>query len=207
MTTMKNVILLSIALLLSAGAAAAPVPTPQGSPARLVEELHAALLASMKSGRQQSCPQRFEALLPVVRASFDFPFIARLAVGRNWRRLDDDQRQALITAMTRMSAATYARHFDNFSGQRFETLEVRQSRETKAIVKTLLITDREKGDLDYICRKNPGGWRIVSVSARGVNDLSMKRAEYTRFLKDHDIAALVAKINAKTDRCTGGKTP
>ncbi len=181
--------------------ATAPAGGTDTSPSQVVEKLHTALLASMKSGDEQSCAQRFEALLPVVTASFDFPFIARLAVGRYWRKLEEAQQQALITALTRMSAATYARNFDSFSGQRFETLELKQSRKDKAVVKTLLIATREKVDLDYICRKSDDGWKIVSVAARGVNDLSMKRAEYTRFLEDHDITALIAKINAKMGKC------
>ncbi len=197
---MKKTLLMCTALAILLAAATPSVA--EETPAQLVEKLHAALLASMQSGDRLSCAQRFEALLPVVRASFDFAFIARLAVGRHWRSLTDAQRRALTTALTRMSAATYARNFDSFSGQRFETLETRQPKETKAVVKTLLITAREKVDLDYICRKTKNGWKIVSVSARGVNDLSMKRAEYTHFLKDHDIAALIEKIDAKTDKCT-----
>ncbi len=198
---MKKTLLLctALAILLTA---AAPSAASDPTPARLVETLHAALLAAMQSGDRLSCAQRFEKLLPVVRGCFDFTFIARLAVGRHWRRLTDPQRRALVTALTRMSAATYARNFDSFSGQRFETLETRQTKETKAVVRTLLITAGDKIDLNYICRKTEDGWKIVSVAARGVNDLSMKRAEYTRFLKDHDIAALIEKIDAKTDKCT-----
>jgi len=187
-------------------ATSAPAAGADLSPSQVVEKLHAALLASMQSGDRLPCAQRFETLLPVVRTSFDFAFIARLAVGRYWRKLEDAQQQALITALTRMSAATYARNFDSFSGQRFETLEVKQPKKTKAVVKTLLITTKEKVDLDYICRKTENGWKIVSVAARGVNDLSMKRAEYTSFLKTHDIAALIEKMHAKTDKCTRGET-
>ncbi len=184
---------------------AVPAVAADETPAQLVETLHAALLRSMRSGDRLSCAQRFETLLPVVRSSFDFGFIARLSVGRHWRGLTAGQRRALATALMRMSAATYARNFDSFSGQRFETVETRQSRKAKAVVKTLLITSREKIDLDYICRKTKTGWKIVSVAARGVNDLSMKRAQYTRFLEDHDIAALIEKIDAKTDKCTPGR--
>jgi len=197
----KRPVLIAVVLILAATAPAAA----DTSPSQVVEKLHAALLASMKSGDQQSCARRFETLLPVVTASFDFPFIARLAVGRYWRKLQEAQQQALITALTRMSAAAYARNFDSFSGQRFETLELKQSRKDKAVVKTLLTTTKEEVDLDYICRNTDDGWKIVSVAARGVNDLSMKRAEYTSFLRDHDIAALIEKINAKTEKCTSGK--
>ncbi len=197
--------LLQIALVLIL-AGSAPATAADVSPSQVVEKLHTALLASMKSGDRLSCAQRFDTLLPLVRASFDFPLIARLAVGRYWRKLEDAQQQGLITALTRMSAATYARNFDSFSGQRFEILEVKQPKKTKAVVKTMLVTTKEKVDLDYICRKTENGWKIVSVAARGVNDLSMKRAEYTSFLKTHDIATLIEKIHAKTDKCTRGET-
>lgn len=191
-------IALLIILALAACATAAEV-----SPSEVIKALHEALLTSMKSGEQRSCGQRFETLLPVVTSHFDFTFIARLAVGRYWQGLEETQKQALVTALSNMSAATYARNFDSFSGQRFDTVETRQTREDKAVVKTLLITDRdEKVDLDYICRRTDSGWKIVSVSARGVNDLSLKRAEYTSFLKNHDITELIVKIQKITEKCT-----
>ena len=200
---MKRMLILKMALMITLMSAALAAAAGEPSPSGVVDELHAALLASMKSGDRLSCGQRFEALLPVVSASFDFPLIGRLAVGRHWRKIEDPQKQALITALANMSAATYARNFDSYSGQRFDTVEVRQTREDKAVVKTLLITAKgEKVDLDYICRRTDAGWKIVSVAARGVNDLSMKRAEYTSFLKKHDMAELIDKIRQKTEKCT-----
>lgn len=173
------------------------------SPAALVEKLHSALLAAMQAGPQTGCAGRYELLLPVVRKAFDFNLIARLAVGRFWRGLDNQQRTALENALLHMSTATYAENFDSFAGERFATLSIDRPRKDKAVVKTLLTTAKgEKVDLDYICHQGSGGWRIVSVSAKGVNDLSMKRAEYTSFLKTHSIAAMIEKLEEKAQNCT-----
>lgn len=173
------------------------------SPGVPVEKLHNALLAAMQTGPKTDCAGRYELLLPVVRQVFDFDLVARLAVGRFWRRFDKKQRAALKNAILDMSTATYAQNFDSFSGERFTTVSVDRPRENKAIVKTLLITAKgEKVDLDYICRLKADGWRIVSVSAKGVNDLSMKRAEYTSFLKTHSLDEMIEKLAQKVKKCT-----
>ena len=42
-----------------------------------------------------------------------------------------------------------------------------------------------------------GEWMIISVIANGVNDLSLKRAEYAAVLKERGYDGLVADLNKK----------
>ena len=42
-----------------------------------------------------------------------------------------------------------------------------------------------------------GQWMIISVIANGVNDLSLKRAEYATVIKDKGFQGLVADVTDK----------
>ena len=60
---------------------------------------------------------------------------------------------------------------------------------------------RPDGDpvaLDYLLHEKQGKWYIISVSADGVNDLSLKRAEYAAVIKEKGFNGLVKEILFKS---------
>jgi phospholipid transport system substrate-binding protein len=73
-------------------------------------------------------------------------------------------------------------------------------RKERYLVKTELTTNEDKPvSLDYIVQKNGASWKIISVIANGVNDLSLKRAEYNSVIKDKGYDTLVSEIRTKID--------
>ncbi len=169
---------------------------------QVVEGLHKLLLESMQAGDKTTCAQRYERLRPYILKSFDFPLIARIILGRYWRKMDEEKRQHFIGAFSNMTIATYAERFDSFSGESFKTLGAGLDQRGHLRIRTVLIKKNgEEISLDYTCRKAGDQWRIVAVSANGVNDLSLKRADYTSFLKDHTIDELIEKIEDQYEKC------
>jgi phospholipid transport system substrate-binding protein len=51
--------------------------------------------------------------------------------------------------------------------------------------------------LDYLLHRADGEWRVINVVAEGVSDLALKRADYSNFLKNKSLEALIAKLNEK----------
>ncbi len=172
----------------------------------VVENLHQLLIKSMKLGSNATCTKRYELLAPFIEKNFDFPFISRIVLGRkHWKQMDEETKKRFITAFANMTIATYARRFDSYSGQRFETVSSHRDRRGFMIVKAVLIKpDGDKIDFTYVCRKTGDNkWKIVSVSAKGVNDLSVKRADYNSFLKNHSIDELINKLLEQAQKCLG----
>ena len=170
---------------------------------QVVDRLHEALIKAMKMGDKSSCQERFQLLAPVIQKSFDFETISRIVLGRrHWRSLDEQTRDKFVKAFAQMTVATYAQRFKDYSGEKFETAEAKLDPRGYCLVKAFLIKkDGEKIDFEYICKKVNGGWKIVSVSARGVNDLSLKRADYNNFLKKHTVEDLIKLLEAQAGRC------
>jgi len=172
---------------------------------QVVEGLHGLLIQCMKSGHGTTCSERYALLAQYVQKSFDFPLISRIVLSRrNWKALDSEKQQAFIRAFSEMTAAIYARRFDSYSGERFKTIGARLDERGHYVVDTVLI--KRGGDeisFRYVCRRIGAQWKIVSVSAKGVNDLSVKRADYTAFLKDHSIDDLIARLKDQAGLCLG----
>ncbi len=51
--------------------------------------------------------------------------------------------------------------------------------------------------LDYLMHQKDGQWLIISVIANGINDLSLKRAEYATVIKDKEFQGLVEDVASK----------
>ncbi len=169
---------------------------------QVVEGLHQLLLKAMKTGKDTSCPERFRMLQTYILKSFDFPLISRIVLGRYWRKMDEKKRHEFVEAFSRMTIATYAERFDSYSGESFKTKGSSLDPRGHLRVETVLVKkDGEQISLDYTCRNTGGHWKIVSVSARGVNDLSLKRADYSSFLKRHTIDELIAKLKDQAQKC------
>jgi phospholipid transport system substrate-binding protein len=164
----------------------------------IVENLHTTLLAVMKDGVQIGYKGRYDRLEPVIKASFDLPFISRTVMGRYWETLNQEQRSKFIDTFSELSIATYAGNFDSYSGERFKTISEKEVSGGRIQVQTRLIkSDGGEIPLDYILHRIDYQWRIINVIAEGVSDLALKRAEYSAFIKNKGFDALLIKLNEK----------
>jgi len=191
-----------VAAIATAFAAAAAFPAlaaESADPAaQVIEKLHAALIDVLKRGKALGAKGRYEALTPVIERTFDLPAMTRFAVGTSWSTLPADQQAAVVRAFTHMTVATYAHNFDNYSGEKFETLKV-DTRGPDKLVHTQIVGSGSPTKLDYRMRDN-GGWKVIDVYYNSaVSSLMGQRSEYSSTLASGGAAALVKKLNAKAD--------
>ncbi len=190
----QSVLVSIVALPLLAPAVAPAADTA----AKVVEGLHAELLFVMKQGKKLGYAGRYQRLAPTVTAGYDFPYISKVVVGRYWRSFTAEQKSQFIRIFSKLSIATYANRFDGYSGERFKTISRQELKRGHRLVKTVLIkANGEEIELDYILYKNNDQWRIINVIAEGVSDLSLKRADYTSYLKKNGFDRLITKLNEK----------
>jgi phospholipid transport system substrate-binding protein len=169
---MKILGLLTFIILVMHIATPYPSASDQGA-IEVIERLHTTLLAVMKEGDQIGYQGRYDRLAPVIKTSFDMPFISKTVLGKYWETFNNEQRSRFVEAFTKMSIATYAANFDRYSGERF------------------------KMQLDYLVHRTSSQWRIINIIAEGVSDLALKRADYSAFLKNKGFEALIEKLNEK----------
>jgi len=164
----------------------------------VVEKLHTTLLDVMKEGDQIGYPGRYDRLAPVIKASFDMPFISKTVLGKYWETFNKEQRSRFVEAFTKMSIATYAANFDRYSGERFKMVSEKEVSGDRILVQSQLIkSDGGKIQLDYLLHRTSSQWRIINIIAEGVSDLALKRADYSAFLKNKGFEALLEKLNEK----------
>ncbi|MBI4005714.1 MAG: ABC transporter substrate-binding protein [Gammaproteobacteria bacterium] len=164
----------------------------------VVEELHTALLNVMQKAESLDFQGRYDTLAPVIQSRFDIPLIAKVVLSRYWNELDQQKQNSFIELFRRLSIATYASRFDDYTGESFKTISVEQLKKGRQLIKTELISpDSEPVRLDYLMHSIEGKWYIISVIADGVNDLSLKRAEYATIINERGFENLIVEIEKK----------
>ena len=88
----------------------------------MVEHLHEHLLAMMKDAENGLDYQgRYERVYPVIKRYYDTSFMAKMALGRQWNTLTEDERREWLELFRRHLSSTYAGRFTGWSGHKFVT--------------------------------------------------------------------------------------
>ena len=164
----------------------------------VVEQLHTVLLRVMQAADSMEFSERYSILDPVITESFDTPVIVKVILSRYWKNLTDKNKEDFIHLFNRQTIATYASRFDGFNNDVFTTVKVEKLRKGRILVRTEIQSNGESPvKLDYLMHQNNEQWFIISVIADGVNDLSLKRAEYSTVIKKNGYESLVTNIEKK----------
>ncbi len=163
-----------------------------------VDQLHNALISIMKSADSSSFDQRYASLEDVIDTNFNTPLISRVILSRYWKSLDETAQTNFIDLFKRLTISTYVDRFDSYENESFEHISIEPMKKDRFLVKTNLIeANGDSVSFNYIVQKNENNWKIISVIANGINDLSLKRSEYTAVIKDKGFDALIENIKNK----------
>lgn len=180
---------------------AAPLAQAAETATATVERLNAALLAVMQEAEALGYQGRYDRLAPELTEIFDFPAMARVSLGSQWKKLDPPQQEAFTEAFADYSIAVFAARFDGFSGESFEVTGEREARRGSVVVLNQLVkSDGEIIAINYLARpdKEGGNWRLVDTFLDAkYSEMAARRSEYSGFVKRDGVEALIATLNEK----------
>ena len=192
---------LSLVFLLVIFSAVGPsrATTAKDSPKQVVEKFHASLLGVMQNAKQLGYDGRYKKLSPAVEESFHLRFMAGIVAGYHWRKFSASQKDALVNAFTRMTAATYARRFNGYSGEKFKVLGQQPDRRKSVLVKSEIVkSDGEKVVLNYKLLKLRDRWGIIDIHLTGTfSEVATRRSEYSAVIRRNGLDGLIRQINKK----------
>jgi phospholipid transport system substrate-binding protein len=167
-----------------------------------VRTFYDALLDAMRRAKALGVHGRYDALAPVIRATFDLAAMTRISVGPRWNSIPPEQQTALIDGFTRMTIATYASRFDGYSGERFEVDPAVETRKTGSVVHTRLVqSNGEPIAINYLMRRSAAGWKVVDVYLTGaISELATRRSEFGAILDAGGPTKLIDSLKQQTDQ-------
>jgi phospholipid transport system substrate-binding protein len=201
---MGKKIILHLVILACVGILGAPplyaLEQSKSTARQIVDKFQEELIGVMKNGDKLGYSGRYDKLKNPITDSHDLSKITRIVVGKEWEKLTETQQQQLVDVFSRLSIASYAHNFKDYSGESFTfDNEEATTRGGVVIHSHLTIPDDKPVKFDYMLKEKGDSWRIINIIANGVSDLALKRSEYTAILQREGFDALIAKINEKID--------
>ena len=133
----------------------------------------------------------------IIEGSFDFPLMARDALGSEYGRLSAGQRQEFSQAFSYLFQDSYTRLVLNFLKQ--ENIKYgRESREgDKARVNTAIVRPNESIPVTYLMHSTPQGWILYDVMVDGVSILQNYRNEFSQVVRTKSFSYLLEKMRTQ----------
>jgi phospholipid transport system substrate-binding protein len=192
-----------VAMLVLAGWSSPGMAASAGSAGATVQNLYSSLLATMKSGAVLGGSGRYTQIAPVIRRSFDLPFMARLAFGAGWSSLTPAQQQQITESYGRYMSAVYADRFDSYHGQKLDVTGQRQDPYGVVVTSKIIKADGDPVEVDYLMRKENGSWLIGDIYLDGtISEVATHRSEFADILQRQGYDGLIAALDRKSEMLT-----
>ena len=151
------------------------------------------------SGVLRAEPVTASKLKPTVERTFNLPVMAQFSVGPQWSAMPASDKVAVIAALTRYTAARYAKDLTAAHGVTFVVDPAVQVRGDDRLVKSeARAAGQAPTKLYYRLRQYSGVWRVVDVLQDGVSEIATQRADFSAALAKGGAANLVRKLDEAT---------
>ena len=111
-----------------------PIPLAlAGEASDTVAQLQETILKIMKRGEELGFKGRHEIIAPVIEETHDFQVIARIALGRHWKKLTLEQQTKFTDTFKELVHATYAKRFNGYSGEQFSLISEKSMKRNRKL--------------------------------------------------------------------------
>ncbi len=137
----------------------------------------------------------------VIREMFDYDYVARMALGRNWKLFSPDQKQEFSNTFAEFLGNIYLGKIKGVYGNlSVKFLDEELLGKGRAFVKTTVQKENVVTPVDYYLTKSGDSWRVYNVKIEGVSMLSNYRSQFNKILLKNDPAYLIEQIEMKLAR-------
>jgi len=168
-----------------------------------VRDLYAAFSTALKDG-PGPLPARVDAVGPALDKAFDFPAMARVAVGSKWSSFTPEQQEAVTDAFKRSLIVTYANRLARAAGGKFEVTPKIEERGSQRVVPTRVTTsDGDDSAVDFVVNDSN---RIQDVLLNGdVSEIAAQRNALSAPLKSGGADGVVKFLRQRADGMLAAK--
>jgi phospholipid transport system substrate-binding protein len=191
---LKNIIFMSLFLALGLSA-----DIKSDISTQFTTRLDAAL--QVVNNKEFTKEQRNQGIIDAIKPMFDFELMAKLSIGRAWKKLDKDTKKRFIDTYVKRMEKSYSNKIDEYTDEKIIIEDFKQPKPNKAVLITYLSSKNDKITMDYKFyhprkqKENKDKWLIYDVVIAGVSIIKADRAQFSEVLKSHDINYLMEQMS------------
>ncbi|MDT8427666.1 MAG: ABC transporter substrate-binding protein [Pseudomonadales bacterium] len=189
----------------NSGLASSATPlAAEAAPEAVVDYLHYGLEA-LGDNENTSIEQRYTQLEPVIRNTYDLPYIGEVMLRRYWRNLSQEDQNLFLQRFERLSILDYASRFKALETNSFRRIEKTTLNEQRVRVVAELVTTERTIEFAYTLQQDSNArWRIIGITADGISEQAIRRSEYTRIMNAEGFSALLKFMEEQIEALASG---
>jgi len=147
--------------------------------------------------------ERNSKIVAVLTPMFDFKLMAKLSLGKTWKRLNKADRKKFVKLYVERMKQSYSSKLDAYSDEKVKITDIKQPKPNRIAIVTQLISDTNKLDITYKfykpkrAKKGKDEWLIYDVDILGVSILKADKAQFREYLHSHSIYELMDNLVTK----------
>lgn len=178
------------------------VPAAGQDPEQLMRETTERVITQLEaSPNLRKDPPALKTLIEKeVFPHVDFPYTARMTLGRAWTDANPSQREKFTKEMQKLLACTYSTAFASYSGQEIEYQQASWDEKNNEVEIRSRITQDGKPPLpvNYRLHKTDASWKIYDLVVEGVSLVANYRSTFRQQLQNQDLDGLITDLAARS---------
>jgi phospholipid transport system substrate-binding protein len=140
-----------------------------------------------------------EKFWAIVEQVFDFKELSKRTLANNWKNFNDDQQAQFAQVFSELLGNIYVDRIQGeYSDETIEFSEqfIHDSRPL-AVVKTFIVSARNRIPVDYSLLQQDGAWRVYDVKVEGISLIKNYRSQFKEILSRDSPDDLIEQLKRK----------
>jgi phospholipid transport system substrate-binding protein len=161
-----------------------------------VEQVSAVLKdPRFRSGDQAR--ERRDRLRKILHASFDFPEMARRALGSQWRRLGPKEQNEFVQLFTELLERAYIDKIESYRHEPLRYSKEKLDGHFAEVESRIILRKGEELTILYKLQLSGGEWKVYDVVVESVSLVNNYRSQFSRILAGSSYQELLQRLKAK----------
>lgn len=128
--------------------------------------------------------------------------MAKLALGKNWRKADNDQKIEFVDRFRTLLIRTYGKSLQEFSDQtiKFYPLNVDDNAKKVIVKSDVLQSGGPKIPVSYRMRLKDNGWKVYDINIDGVSLVTSYRGTFAQEIRKGGMAGVLKMLQDKNSK-------
>lgn len=128
--------------------------------------------------------------------------MAKLALGKNWRKADNDQKIEFVDQFRTLLIRTYGKSLQEFSDQtiKFYPLKAKDDAEKVIVKSDVLQSGGPKIPVSYRMRIKDNAWKVYDINIDGVSLVTSYRGTFSQEMRNGGMAGLLKMLQDKNSK-------
>jgi len=133
--------------------------------------------------------------------TFDYTYLSRMTLGRNWLKLDDSQRSEFVDLYRRLLEKNYMGQLLKYTDEKVVFDRQTMLSDTKAEVDSNIVSSDKKIPITYRLIRRDGDWKVYDLVIEGISLVSNYRTQFDDILSRQTPAEMLTILRNKvTDK-------